>query len=228
VTQQRAQGLGERPERDTPTWWRYRYLAIGLSVLISGLGFLSVDAYNASRADRLAPLALETPLDHAIPFVPAFVFAYLLYYPWLFLPFTVLRSRRDLYPVILAFASMQLVATIIFLTFPSYAPGVAITSGGLAGELLRFIRTIDQGWNAFPSLHVGHSVLVAMVFWQHRRELFPFVAAGTCAIAASTLLIKQHYALDLFGGAVLAWLCMSAATLRSRAELNAIARSLEA
>ena len=198
--------------------WRYRYPAVALLIAISAWVFLGIDAYNARNAGRVTPLALETELDRMIPLVPSFVFAYLLYYPWLLLPLTVLRRAHDFLPVAEAFVWMQLVAWATFLALPSYVPRSGVASVGLSSELLRALYAVDPGWNAFPSLHVGHSVLVAIVFFRHRRELFPFVAAGTCLIAASTLLIKQHYVLDVLGGAVLAWLCMTAPTLRTRAQ----------
>lgn len=47
-------------------------------------------------AARVATLFLETPLDALIPFVPSFVFAYLLYCPWLLLPLLVSRREHQL------------------------------------------------------------------------------------------------------------------------------------
>jgi membrane-associated phospholipid phosphatase len=175
----------------------------------STVGYLAIDTYNASRAARVAALPLETPIDALIPFVPSFVFAYLLYYPWLLLPLFVARRAHQLEHVIKAFLLMQVSAFLVFLAMPSQMARPALLPDSLSGDALRVLYQLDPAWNVFPSLHAGHSVLVAMVCWRYRRELFPAVAAGSALIIASTVLIKQHYALDILGGALLAAACMS-------------------
>jgi len=185
---------------------------LGLSVA----GFLLIDVYNAERSAALTPLRLETPLDAVVPFVPWFVFAYVLYYPWLLIPLFAVRRAEELRRVIVAFTLMQISAAVVFLAVPSHMSRPTSLPDGLAGSLLRAIYEIDPGWNAFPSLHAGHSVLVAWACWRYRRSLFPLTAIGTALIAASTVLIKQHYVIDVVGGALLAWACMHAADGLSR------------
>jgi membrane-associated phospholipid phosphatase len=88
---------------------------------------------------------------------------------------------------------------------PSFVPQ------GFSDGLLQWIYEVDTGWNAFPSLHVGHSTLVALLCWKYRRSLFPVAAAGSLLISASTVLIKQHYVVDIPGGILLAWFCFAVA-----------------
>lgn len=189
---------------------------VGLTVLLVGVsayGFLRIGNHFASRAAEVTPLALETALDARVPFLPVFVLAYFLYYPMLLLPLAAVQKPRDFYRAIGAFALMQLVAGFAFVLFPSRVIRPSFVPEGFTGDLLHFIYQVDTGWNAFPSLHVGHSTLVALICWTYRRSLFPMAAVGAVLIAASTVLIKQHYVVDIPGGVLLAWICFSATQL---------------
>ena len=108
-----------------------------------------------------------------------------------------------------AFLLVQVSALLIFVAFPSRMIRPELLPDGVSGSALRLLYEIDSAWNVFPSLHAAHSVLVAMVCWRYRRPLFPVVAVGSALIIASTVLIKQHYALDILGGALLAAASMS-------------------
>lgn len=201
-------------------------LKLVISVLLiaaSALGFMRIDEHNAALAPQLRPLPLETPLDAYVPLVPAFVFAYLLYYPWMLLPAVALSRREDFRRAFGAFVLLQSIAFVVFLVFPSHMVRPEIASSGVAFDLLQWMYRMDRGWNIFPSLHVAHSALVAMICWTHRRQWFPIIAIGSGLIALSTLLIKQHYLLDVPGGFFLAWLCFRVARLNQRNHAHAAA-----
>jgi membrane-associated phospholipid phosphatase len=146
----------------------------------------------------------ETEFDASIPFVPQFVFAYLLYYPWVLTPIPILRSRAQFYHAVSAFGLVQLVATTIFMLFPSHMTRPVIIGDGISHELLRVMYRLDNGFNLIPSLHVAHSMLVALFFRSLRPKLFPIVAFGTLMISVSTVFVKQHYFLDIPAGMALA------------------------
>ncbi len=55
-----------------------------------------------------------------------------------------------------------------------------------------------------PSMHVASSYLAALSLWRGRRTLFAVWLSWATAIAVSTLTAKQHYAIDVLAGAVLA------------------------
>jgi membrane-associated phospholipid phosphatase len=186
---------------------------LGLSLLmiaVFGFAFVQIDARNAALAASLKPLPLETALDPYIPFVPAFIFAYLLYYPWLLLPVPILQRSQTFYRAMLAFALVQVTAIVVYLAFPSrmVRPDIGGLPAGLGTDLIAWLYRTDRGWNLFPSLHVAHSSLVAMLYWVHCRKAFWFAALGALLIAASTVLIKQHYVIDIPAGVLLAFICL--------------------
>src|SRR6185312_379886 len=81
------------------------------------------------------------------------------------------------------------------------------SGNGLCATLLRTLYAVDAGWNLFPSLHVGHSLLVALLYRKHARAGTWLVWTGALLISASTVLIKQHYVVDVLAGALLAGAC---------------------
>jgi membrane-associated phospholipid phosphatase len=65
---------------------------------------------------------------------------------------------------------------------------------------------MDTRYNAFPSLHVANPWMVALLCFRERgfsprSLLLAFVAV---LISIATLLVKQHYLLDVLAGMLLA------------------------
>jgi hypothetical protein len=177
---------------------------VGLGLLaIFAVLFLSVNEWSARAVSNGAhSFYPELALDAYIPFVPVFVFGYALYYVWILLPLVLLRTRAHFYQVMIGFSLVQFPAILIFLAFPSQMTRPVVAGDDAASQLLRFLYRVDPGFNLLPSLHVGHSLLVAMFIHAFRPKLFPWVATGTAVIVASTLLIKQHVILDVATGAL--------------------------
>jgi membrane-associated phospholipid phosphatase len=197
----------DRGAVDEPVLAVREKLLVSAAILVSfAVLFLTLDRVIA-QGGGLGTRSVnpETWIDAYIPFVPEFVFAYLLYYAWVVLPVPILRSRAEFYHAVSAFSVVQLVAATIFLLFPSYMTRPVVIGDGIQHELLRDLYHLDNGCNLIPSLHVAHSMLVALFFRALRPKLFPVVAFGTAMISASTVLVKQHYFLDIPAGMVLAF-----------------------
>jgi len=62
----------------------------------------------------------------------------------------------------------------------------------------------DPATNCVPSLHVSLALLGATSFWPERRRLAGACLGWATLIAVSTLTTKQHYAVDVVSGALVA------------------------
>ena len=146
------------------------------------------------------------PVDAQWPFVPEAVFVYLLAYVIILALFAVRRSPAFLNHAYLSFIVMNLAAFVLFALFPTMGPGRAELPPD-ASAMLSFMFQLDARWNAFPSLHVANPTLVALLALRERGTdaLSIGLLLIALAIAASTLLVRQHYLLDVLGGMVLAW-----------------------
>lgn len=145
------------------------------------------------------------PIDAAWPFVPEAVFVYLLAYVVVLALFAVCRSSEFLNSAYLNFIVMNLVAFALFAILPTMGPERTALPAD-ASPILNFMFSLDARWNAFPSLHVANPTLIALLSFRERGTapisiLLLVIAVG---IAVSTLLVRQHYLLDVVGGMLLA------------------------
>ncbi|HVO33580.1 MAG TPA: phosphatase PAP2 family protein [Elusimicrobiota bacterium] len=178
--------------------------------LICGLGFTLIGIFNRERFGlSSAPTAIQAfRLDGQIPFVPGWIWFYLMYYPFCFLPLF-LREVRNHPPIFLrsvvAFLLQFGASFVIFLLWPLRMVH-PILPPGLDGRILHGLYGFDLGFNSFPSLHLSNIVFVTLLFWRLRgRFLGGMVGMGALLIAVSTLLVKQHFVSDVVTGALLGW-----------------------
>jgi membrane-associated phospholipid phosphatase len=150
----------------------------------------------------------KTALDQYVPLWPIWVVPYMLICAWWVIActWTVWRMEERLYEAFFiasAFASVS--AMTIFTLFPTYVLRPDLSAAGWATQLLSWIYSNDQAYNAFPSGHVYVTTLIAL-FWSrwypHWRWLW---AATVVLVVLATLFTHQHYLPDPIGGLALAW-----------------------
>ncbi len=144
-------------------------------------------------------------LDDVIPFCEYFLIPYVLWYvlvagSLLYFALYNIDSFRRLQ---IFLTITQLVAMAIYILYPnrqdlrpeSFANDNLFTWG--LGLLYRF----DTNSNVCPSLHAAYSLGIASV-WSKEKGVSPWVKGGIWAFAllvcASTTLVKQHSAVDVF------------------------------
>lgn len=150
------------------------------------------------------------PLDDWIPFVRQFVYFYVLWYPlmvgmtlWLLVRDTRAFVRYGWTVIIGLTASIA-----IFFLFPGGQElrPARVPGDDLAAMLVRAIYAADTNTNVFPSMHVVGTLAAVRAAWDTRsisgRMRWAIAVLGVL-INLSTVLIKQHSALDILGGAVL-------------------------
>ncbi len=162
------------------------------------LGSVTRDLQGASPA---------TALDLALPLWPSWIVPYSAVFFLGFLPVFVIREPRLFRRMALAYIVLELVALACFFWIPvemTHAPDqVAVTSFTTWGLALTY--WLDTPANCFPSLHVATGLLAALTTARVDRRL-GFLAGGlSLVISASAVLVKQHYLVDVVGGACLAW-----------------------
>lgn len=169
--------------------------------------FLIFSAYNLAGKPVRPPSHPEpTWLDHLVPFVPQ---SFRIYMPGYIASFLqtlwLLRSGRAFRSALAALVLINALAFPFFLFFPVAAPR-PILHGELEGSLLllKHLYSIDTPYNTFPSLHVASSSLCAWFCWSQDRRVGLYSGLLSLGIAASTLMTRQHWAVDVLGGWVLA------------------------
>ncbi|HTK60644.1 MAG TPA: phosphatase PAP2 family protein [Candidatus Baltobacteraceae bacterium] len=163
--------------------------------------YFAVGAWNASRPMQVLPW---DPVWR-FPFVSAFVLAYDSAYLLPFFAFLALKDRAGARRFAAVVAGVIAVSAACFLAWPLLLPRPPIATASAFDRLLAALYAADRPTNLFPSLHVSLSFLFALAAgraWPKRRLWF---LAWAVLIAASTLFTRQHYFVDVIGGALAAF-----------------------
>ncbi len=199
--------------------WMY---VVGMLYLL--LGYLGTNEIAALNPWHRPALPIATVWDASLPFVPWTVMFYTMYFPLLATPLFLAPSPAAITRLTIAQAGMNTIAYVVFLVFPTPIDRPAAHPvEGIFHILLDTLFRADHPYNTFPSLHVAQSCLLALFYMSYSAHLcigpqnqsagrknrfavrvFSFHTAAGLLIAASAVLIKQHYIADAMSGALLA------------------------
>lgn len=151
--------------------------------------------------------AVHCALDDMIPFCEWFLIPYLFWFVYLIgtlvytFFFDVPAFRRMMNFIIFTYT----ITMVVYLLFPT-CQELRPTEFERDNVLTRFIAwfyVFDTDTNVFPSIHVLGSVAAMLGLWDCRRLQKPWLKVLFCVLAilicASTVFIKQHSILDVFG-----------------------------
>lgn len=173
-----------------------------------GLGF----SFCEARVTHAVYL-MEWPLvDQMIPFVPWMVWPYVFWYLFVAFPFFWFGWRDG--PAFTRYCAFlyggMVSAYIVYLLFPNgqgLRPALEALGSGWDADILRWLYSHDSPQNVNPSIHVIDTLAVWIALSRDgvlgEKCWFRVVLAGlSLAIIASTVLVKQHSILDVFGGLI--------------------------
>ena len=151
---------------------------------------------------------LESPLDRMIPFCPAFILAYLALIPALLVGLFAVLLTPYAQALYLALIIGVLTGSFVRYFVHSGIRQPRIRRKDIYDRLVHWLYRHDDRAHTFPSSHV----LIAVTMSYFLALAFPgfaiiIWALGIC-IAVSTLFVKQHYLVDVLGGAVFAILAI--------------------
>jgi len=180
----------------------YRYVVIMLLCYAVWVALYYATAWIGELRGPVFDPALA--LDARFPVLPWTFFVYLLAYIVVLALFVIRRTAAFLNLAFSSFIVMNLVAFALFALFPTQGPERDFMGSDGSG-IIAAVYAVDSRYNAFPSLHVANPWLIAMLSLRERRWSVLTVALFVVAVAISisTLLVRQHYLLDVFGGIAL-------------------------
>jgi membrane-associated phospholipid phosphatase len=144
------------------------------------------------------------PGESRIPLIPAAYPFYAAVYLEILLPVLLCRTRGAFFRTQAAIGIASVLAFAVFLAAPMAYPRPVIPTPHGLEWMLRLEWALDGPRCTFPSLHVATAVLLYLGLRdQVPRWRWPLLALAV-AIAVSTVLVKQHFVVDVLGGALLA------------------------
>lgn len=183
----------------------YAILPLILALMINNCIYIGV----AQLKNNLSFTSLATPLDAKIPFVAPFVIFYVLaYIQWVL---NYILISRDSKKMCCQFVSGDILSKIIcllfFLLLPTTIVRPEVTGTDIFSSLVRLIYSVDAPVNLFPSIHCLESWCCIRAAFQlnfktpRRTRLYRILTIiMSIGVFASTLFIKQHVIMDVFGG----------------------------
>lgn len=147
-------------------------------------------------------------LDDLIPFCEWFVFPYLSWF--LYMIFTglyfLMKDEEAFEHFMLSLILGFFTCTFICSVFPN-GQNLRPTSyaGNFAAQLVKLVQTFDTNKTVFPSMHIvgalSSAFAIATSKTLRNRKWIQFFSWLLCiAIMLATVFLKQHSALDVFGG----------------------------
>jgi membrane-associated phospholipid phosphatase len=177
------------------------------AVVVGGLLLIGLFMLPA-RFHLGEPAVLDkSVVDDWIPFLEWTIWIYASYYLFLILAIWLPRDDKRRSDAAYGLVLAGIAGLIIFTLLPTSVVRPLPSAGGATGVLWRLLFSVDTMVNALPSLHVANTCLAAIALASRSRAWRIIVPAWAAMIVLSTLTTKQHYAIDVPGGLLLAAIC---------------------
>lgn len=153
-------------------------------------------------------------LDDYIPFMEIFILPYFIWFIFIFVTvaYFFLTSRHDFFKLCAFLFIGMTICLIIYTVWPNgHYLRVDLDSLGrknLFIDMLSMIYKVDTATNVFPSIHVYNSIGAMIAIHKserlHKIKWLQWITLVlTILICLSTVFLKQHSVLDIFGGIIL-------------------------
>lgn len=151
--------------------------------------------------------SLSLGIDSQIPFFAPFILFYILaYVQWIANYLLIAREGKSFcFHFIYGDIISKLICLLFFLFFPTTLVRPEVTGNGFCEQLVRLIYELDAPVNLFPSIHCLESwccIHAALRMKKTPRWYLPVTIVMSFCVFASTLLVKQHVFVDIFGGII--------------------------
>ena len=183
----------------------YKWTIGAMLALLQSAVYFGIGHLHLGRSTEI----LRTRLDDAIPFWPWTAWCYLPFYAGVFIIAVAGIKRRVVFNG--AVQAVLIVMTLgalghIFIGAEYPRPVLHPPFAGISAAFLAAVQSIDPPGNVFPSLHVAHTTMLALILIKDRPLLGRIALAMATALALSTLTTKQHFLADVVSGYALAFL----------------------
>ena len=180
---------------------KYAYIPLFIVIVFNSLTYFGTRLLVSE--DRLCDLGIF--VDRLLPFVPFFSLFYVLAYLqwganyWLH----AYTGREQYYHLAMSDLIAKLLCMICFLAIPATIQRPEITGDGFFAQLTALIYQIDPPLSLFPSIHCLESWIAyraARTVKNAPRWYAPMQLTLSLLVCASTVLIKQHFFVDVLAG----------------------------
>ena len=183
----------------------YAYAPMAIVVAAGILTYFGTRLVTQGRTHSI----LALPIDGAIPFVPFFSILYVLAFAqWGAGIVLIAREEREICRRVMAGEIIaKLICMALFIILPTTMVRAEIPSNDVFSGIMKFIYKIDAPNNLFPSIHCMESWTCFCAARRMKRTgkgYLYFSLVFSLLVCASTVLVKQHVAVDIAAGILVA------------------------
>ncbi len=176
------------------------------NLLLLALNIIFVFGYVPLNRLKSGGKKPKTKYDDHVPFIPYFVYPYIVVYClWILYTYLSIFWLPSFFGKSLTLSTIlgTTIGYFCFYFFPTYYECKYPEGSGLTYKLLQHIHKVDKPNNACPSMHVFMAIILFYYSLGNNliKNLVFFIFC--ISIIVSTVLIKRHYLLDIFGGVFL-------------------------
>ena len=184
--------------------WQLKLFVSVIATLIFCIGYPLTAKFPLLSTHTL-PLIFP---DNTIPFLPQTIYIYESIWVFNATVIWILNSKEEILKYIAGIFFLMSVCFVFFIFYPVAVPlptDISHTPG-----LYKLLRNVDTSLNSFPSMHVAlvvYNCLWYALLYSKKRVNLPVSLTlwlWGIAIIASTLTLKQHIALDVIAGVIVA------------------------
>lgn len=156
------------------------------------------------------PKLIGCNLDNSIPFLPGFIYIYILWYIALvIIPYYVSqKSKTSFAKYVVTYIISLLICGIIFVVYPNTIKRATIEGTGITKTLVKIIYFLDTPVNCLPSIHCLYSYLFIFAIFDTKKStsiyLKILVTIFSIAVVFATLFVKQHVIYDSIAALIVA------------------------
>jgi len=146
--------------------------------------------------------------DDFIPLIPIFIIPYIGFYIYIITTIIFLWNTKYINNFFITYIIAYILAGLFWYFIPNGVKRPVIYKRDIFSKLTAYIYKHDDDTNGFPSVHIFATLICSyFLFLAFPEQLFSILATALL-ISASTVFVKQHYILDIFGGIITFWLSL--------------------
>ncbi len=165
--------------------------------------FLAIKSIYIPLNRRKSKYYWKLPIDDKVPLVPVFIIPYIGYFFLIFGSVILLWETPQINPFLVSYIVSYILAGIFWYILPNGVARPKITGKDIFSRLTKFIYKYDDDTNGFPSAHVFSTLICCYFLSLFFPSLYILIWGLASLIIISTLLVKQHYVIDILGGIIL-------------------------
>ncbi|MBQ7035428.1 MAG: hypothetical protein IJN34_06795 [Clostridia bacterium] len=186
---------------------KYWHAIMVIYFLIYMPWFSWLNVFTSTRPDAVE---MYCKLDDMIPFNEWFVIPYFLWFLYIAAGYIFLffNNRSDFLRMCTFLYVGMTTCLIIYMIFPNYqdlrVDYETLGRSNILTEAIRLLQLGDSNYDVFPSIHclnsIGMNIALAKNKWCRKRPwIIALVTLLSISICLSTVFVKQHSVLDMFG-----------------------------